>query len=59
LAPNTEATFGACKPVLESFLNEELGGRSFNLEHNDDPRSRFGVTIRLEEPLDLATVAAP
>ena len=56
LAPNTTETFEACKPELESFLETVLGHDKFSFERYSDPRSRFGVTVRVATPFDLATL---
>lgn len=53
LAPNTPATFEACKPELESFLRSLLGHDEFALVHRDDPRSLFGVIISSAQPFAL------
>ncbi len=61
LAPNTPETYAACKPELATFLEKMLGHSEFNVEHQDDPRSRFGVTVKVARPFDLAVFleAAP
>ncbi len=53
LAPNTPETFEACKPELESFLQNLLGHDEFDLVHRDDPRRLFGVTISSAQPFEL------
>ncbi len=57
LAPNTPETFAACRPELESFLAKALGHRDFALEHDTNPRRRFGVRVSLAKPIDFAAVA--
>ncbi len=58
LAPNTPETYTACWPELEAFLKTLLGGRDeFSLKHHSsDPRSRFGVSVTLTQPVDLAAI---
>ena len=56
LAPNTPETYAACKPELEVFLKNVFGHNEFSLEHRSDPRSRFGVTVKLAKPFDLAAI---
>ena len=53
LAPNTPETFEACKPELESFLQNLLGHDEFDMVHRGDPRSLFGVTITSAQPFEL------
>ena len=53
LAPNTAETFEACKPELESFLQNLLGHDEFDMVHRGDPRSLFGVTITSAQPFEL------
>ena len=55
LAPNSEATFAALKPDLETALRDVLGDASFRLKQNGDRRQRFSVTVRASEHLDLQT----
>ncbi len=56
LVTNTPETYAACKPELEAFLNNVLGHGEFSLEHRSDPRSRFGVTVKVAKPFDLAAI---
>ncbi len=58
LAPNTPETYAACRPGLESFLEKVLGHGEFSLEHRSNPRSRFGVTVKVARPFDLAAISA-
>lgn len=58
LAPNTPETFAACKPELEAFLQEVFGHTDFSMERCDDPRRRFGVTVKSAKPFDLAAAAS-
>ncbi len=59
LAPNTAATFAACRPIFESFLNSALGHEDFELVHNiADSRRRFSVTVKTATPIDFAKIIA-
>lgn len=53
LAPNTPETLSAVKPELENLFKEIFDGNSFSLEHDPDPRVRFGVRVKLSEPFDF------
>lgn len=57
MAPNTPETFEACKPEMGAFLTKVLGHGEFSVEHHSDPRSRFGVTVRLTRPFDLTALS--
>jgi hypothetical protein len=52
LAPNTVTTFESCQGELESLLGE-LGQADAELSHDDDPRRRFSVNVKLNKPLEL------
>ena len=52
-APNTPETFHACRGELEAFLTNLLGHSEFTLEQHTDPRSRFGVTVKVDKPFEL------
>ena len=56
LAPNTPETFAAAKPELETYLQQVLGHSEFSLEHQSAPRSRFGVSVKVAKPFDLAAL---
>ncbi len=56
LAPNTPETYAACKTELEPFLQKVLGHGEFQLQHNGDPRSRFGVSVQIARPFDLTAL---
>jgi hypothetical protein len=58
IAPNTPETLAACQPDIESFLQGTLGHNDFTIEHQSDPRRRFGVAVTSSQPFDLATIAA-
>ena len=56
IAPNTPETFNACKSELEASLQKVLGHSDFSLEHNDDPRKRFCVKIKVAKPIDFSAL---
>ena len=56
LAPNTPETHSACRPEFETFLDSLYGAGQYELEAHDEPRSRFGFTVRGGGPLDLDTL---
>jgi len=59
LAPNSSETFAACQEELNTFLNSTLGHDEFHIEHLSDPRSRFGVSIKVGQAgLDLNALTA-
>lgn len=51
LAPNTAETFAACLPEVKAFL-AELGQADAEISHDDDPRRRFRVNVKLPKPLE-------
>jgi hypothetical protein len=53
LAPNQPETYEAVLPELDAFVRTKLGQSSFVLERQSDPRSRFGVTVKLSQPMDF------
>ncbi len=53
LAPNTPDTLRACRPELEAFFSEWLGGDQFQIDHGGDPRRRFSVRVTTAAPFDL------
>jgi hypothetical protein len=58
LVPNTEESWTALQPVLESFLEQTLGHRDFSMRRESDQRKRFGVLVKTERPFDLAVLSA-
>ena len=56
LAPNTPETYESCKPEIETFVLDVFGHSAFTLTHHSDPRSRFGVNIKLAKPFDPAAI---
>jgi len=57
LAPNTLETFQTVRPELSAFLNE-LGHPEHELLHDAEPRRRFGLYVKLAQPLDFDLVTA-
>lgn len=53
LAPNTSQTFDSCQGELQAFLAEH-GQADAEISHDDDPRRRFSVSVKLAKPLELA-----
>lgn len=56
LAPNTPETYASCKPELESFLKKWLGHDEFHLKHRSDPRSLFGISVKVAKAFDPTAV---
>jgi len=56
LAPNTAETWACCQPELHAFFESAFGCDAFTMQHNDDLRSRFGVSVTLARPFDLDAV---
>ena len=57
LAPNTPETLAAAQPIIESFLRDELGQESFEIDFETDQRKLFGATIRLGKAVETPAVA--
>ncbi|NIO10689.1 MAG: hypothetical protein GTO40_22880 [Deltaproteobacteria bacterium] len=57
-APNTEETFDAVKPELESLGHRLFGGAKFTLHREADPQQRFAVRLKSSESFDTATLLA-
>lgn len=51
-APNTEATWEACRADLEAFFAKVFAGKAFQLVRQANPRERFGVTVKTEQDFD-------
>lgn len=49
LAPNTPQTFEALKPELQAGLTSYFGAGTFSFSHLSDPRTRFGVVVKLNK----------
>lgn len=47
LAPNVPETFEASKREISQALQKLLGSHEFSLQVYEDPRSRFGMTVRI------------
>ncbi|MCH7993480.1 MAG: hypothetical protein IIB57_03450 [Planctomycetes bacterium] len=56
LAPHTPETFEACKPDLTAFFENVLGHGDFELQPPSDPRSRFGVHVKIARPFDATAI---
>lgn len=56
LAPNTGETFRAVKPELEALASTLYGGGKFTLDHDGDPKQRFGVFIKAPQAFDVDTL---
>ena len=55
-APNTEETFSALRPAFEALGRRLFGTTKFSIEKETDARRRFGVRIRVNEPLTTETL---
>lgn len=55
-APNTDATFAALRPELESFCARLFGAGQFTLARTGEPRQLFGVTITTSHAPALASL---
>lgn len=52
-APNTAETFESFQPELEKFLGGLLNGSGYGLTQRSEAKERFGVTVRLKDPVPL------
>ena len=50
-APNDDAAFSALRPAFESLGRRLFGSAKFTIEKEEDARRRFGVRIRVDQPL--------
>lgn len=50
IAPNTPATWDACRPELEVYLRSAFGVE-FTLKHDARPRCRFGINVAFKQPI--------
>jgi hypothetical protein len=58
IAPNTAESYAAAVPEIESALRNLLGHGEFALtRHDNEPRRRFGVSVKSSKPFDLAKLA--
>ncbi len=56
LAPNTEATWKEHRGEIENFFKPLLENNKFDLEHDADPRVRFGVQLTTAKPMDFEKI---
>ncbi len=56
LAPNTDATFEACRPDFEAFLGEAFGQFTLERSFPEEPRRCLGASITVAEPADFAAL---
>jgi hypothetical protein len=57
LAPNSDETWEAVRPVVGSVLEEAFGHGAFAIGREGDPRKRFGVSVTAERPFVLEMLA--
>ncbi|MSU70130.1 MAG: hypothetical protein EXS39_05020 [Opitutaceae bacterium] len=58
LAPNTPETYAAALPEIETALKSLLGHSEFKItRHDQEPRQRFGVTVKAGKPFSLEKLA--
>ncbi|MGO8670285.1 MAG: hypothetical protein ACLQVD_02800 [Capsulimonadaceae bacterium] len=57
LAPNTDATWEALRPEIETFFRGVYGGADFTLSRRGEPRDRFRVAVQTAAPVEAASVA--
>ncbi len=58
LAPNTSETRAAFEPELQAFCKTLFGGADYSVSYEDDPRRRFGVTVRSSQPFSADQLLA-
>jgi hypothetical protein len=62
LAPNTPETRAAAEPELKAFYKSLFGANEYTAVYEEDPRRRFGVTLRTTQAIPaeqlLANLAA-
>jgi hypothetical protein len=56
LAPNTDDTFAQLEPPLRALLDKLFAGAPYTLERETDPRERFTVNVRAQEPVAVETL---
>lgn len=56
LAPNTDETWQRLESPLRGLFDRLFADTRYRLERESDPRARFGVRVRSEEPVELATL---
>jgi hypothetical protein len=57
LAPNRQGTLTALKQDLEGAIRPLVGDAKFTLEHNQDPRQNFSVTVRVFKHFEMDELA--
>jgi hypothetical protein len=58
LAPNTPETYASALPEIEGALKKLLGHAKFGMtKHDREKRQRFGVSVKSEQPFEIAAVA--
>jgi hypothetical protein len=53
LAPNSDETDAAFRPILTQFLQQTFDANQCSVEYDRDPRRLFGVAVKFSEPIDL------
>lgn len=56
VAPNTEATWAACRGDIEAFFAKVFAGKAFQLLRQSDARERFGVSVKTEQDFDSQAI---
>lgn len=56
VAPNTEETLQVLQPSLDALLDTLYAGVGYTLEREPDPKERFSVTVRAEQPVAVETL---
>jgi hypothetical protein len=55
-APNTDETYQAFAPALEALLRRLYPDVAYTLERETEPKERFAVRVRTEEPVQIDTL---
>lgn len=58
LAPNTPATWQACRGDFEKFFQAVFAGEAFELIPSSEPRERFGFVVKIEKSFDPEKILA-
>lgn len=58
LAPNTPETRAAAEPELKKFYKTLFGANQYEALYEEDPRRRFGVTLRTSQPIPAEELLA-
>jgi hypothetical protein len=56
LVPNTAATFATLESELQTFFEKLFGGAEYTLAHQDNPRERFTVNVKVASRFDVDTL---